>query len=120
MADKSWKSFERRIAKLTGGRRIPNTEERNGADVISDAFVYQCKLRRGQPSYLKKWLNGIVSAGKRVNAIGCVVWKAPHKPDDEAVVILRLKDWQELHGPEKTKRPTIKPSVSRSTGDKHD
>ena len=50
--------------------------------------------------------------GETTQAFG-VVETAQYKPDDEAVVILRLKDWQALHGPEKTKRPTaIKSSVS--------
>ena len=30
MPDKSWKAFERRIAKRVGGRRIPVTGERDG------------------------------------------------------------------------------------------
>ena len=106
MADKSWQAFERRIAKRIGGKRIPVTGERDGADVVGGGpFVYQAKLRRGLPSYLCEWLRGITAAGERVNAIGCVVWKAPHKPDDDALVILRLKDWQELHGPQKKETP---------------
>ena len=114
MADRSWKAFERRIAERVGGKRIPVTGERDGADVVADSFVYQAKLRRGLPSYLRDWLRGIVSAGERKNSIGVVIWKAPHKPDDDAVVILRLADWQALHGPQKTKRPAqSKPSVSR-------
>ena len=36
MADKSWKAFERRLARRVGGRRIPVTGERAGADVIVD------------------------------------------------------------------------------------
>ena len=110
--DKSWKAFERRLAELVGGKRIPVTGERYGADVDAGPFVYQAKLRRGLPSYLRDWLRGITAAGARKNATGVVVWKAPHKPDDEAVVILRLKDWQALHGPQKKKRPTLLPSVS--------
>ena len=51
--DKSWKKFERRVAKRMGGRRIPVTGERAGVDVARD---------------------------------------------DDAVVVLRLKDWQALHG----------------------
>ena len=101
MADKSWKAFERRIAERVGGKRIPVTGERDGADVVAGSFVYQAKLRRGLPSYLREWLRGITAAGERKNATGVVIWKAPHKPDDEAVVILRLKDWQNLHGPQK-------------------
>ena len=76
--DKSWKAFERRLARRVGGRRIPVTGERDGADVIADgAFCYQAKLRRGMPSYLRDWLRGIVAAGERSGTTGVVVWKAP-------------------------------------------
>ena len=99
MSDKSWKAFERRLAHRVGGRRIPVTWERDGADVIADgAFCYQTKLRRGMPSYLRTWLQSIAAAGERSGTTGVVVWKAPRALDDEAVVVLRLKDWQALHG----------------------
>ena len=82
-----------------GGKRIPVTGERDGADVDAGPFVYQAKLRRGLPSYLREWLRGIVAAGERSGgATGVVVWKAPNARDDDAVVVLRLKDWQALHG----------------------
>ena len=90
MADRSWKAFERRVAKRVGGRRIPVTGERDGADVDAGQFVYQAKLRRGLPSYLRDWLRGIVAAGERKNAIGIVVWKAPREKDDYKIVVLRL------------------------------
>ena len=113
MADKSWKAFERRIAERVGGKRIPVTGERDGSDIDAGPFQYQCKLRRGLPSYLREWLRGIVSAGERKKATGIVIWKAPREKDDDAIVILRLADWQELCGSQKTKRPTaIKSSVS--------
>ena len=98
MADKSWKAFERRLARRVGGRRIPVTGERDGADVDAGPFVYQAKLRRGLPSYLREWLRGIAAAGERAGATGVVVWKSPRTLDDDAVVVLRLKDWQDLHG----------------------
>ena len=98
MADKSWKAFERRLAKRVGGRRIPVTGERDGADVVAGPFVYQAKLRKGVPEYLREWLRSIVAAGERTGATGAVVWKAPNARDDEAVVILRLADWESLHG----------------------
>ena len=97
--DKSWKAFERRLAKRMGGRRIPVTGERDGADVIGGGpFVYQCKLRRGVPSYLISWLSGIVGAGERHDSIGVLVWKPPRARDDDALVVLRLADWEALHG----------------------
>ena len=47
------------------------------------------------PSYLRAWLKGIVAAGERSGgATGVVIWKAPNARDDDAVVVLRLKDWQ--------------------------
>ena len=98
MSNKSWKAFERRLARRVGGRRIPVTGERDGADVIAGPFVYQAKLRRGLRSYLRDWLRGIVAAGERSGTTGVVVWKAPRALDDEAVVVLRLKDWQAWHG----------------------
>ena len=97
--DRAWKAFERRLARRVGGRRIPVTGERDGADVVAGPFVYQAKLRRGLPSYLKDWLRGIVAAGERSDgSTGVVVWKAPNARDDDAVVVLRLKDWQDWHG----------------------
>ena len=98
MPDKSWKAFERRLARRVGGRRIPVTGERDGADVIAGPFCYQAKLRRGMPSYLRDWLRGIVAAGERSGTTGVVVWKAPGARDDDAVVLLRLADWADWHG----------------------
>ena len=98
MMDRAWKAFERRVAKRVGGKRIPVTGERDGADVDAGPFVYQCKLRRGLPSYLRDWLRGIVEAGDRCGSTGVVVWKAPGARDDDAVVLLRLADWADWHG----------------------
>ena len=98
MADKSWKAFERRLARRVGGKRLACTGEKDGVDVDAGPFVYQAKLRRGLPSYLSEWLRGIVAAGERANAVGVVVWKPPRARDDDALVILRLRDWQALHG----------------------
>ena len=98
MPDKSWKAFERRVAKKVGGKRLACTGAKDGVDVDAGPFVYQCKLRRGVPSYLSEWLRGIVGAGERAGSIGVVVWKAPNARDDDAVVLLRLRDWEDLHG----------------------
>ena len=98
MADKSWKAYERRTARRLGGKRIANTGARAGSDIDAGPFQYQCKLRRGMPGYLREWLRGIVAAGERCGSTGVVVWKAPNARDDDAVVVLRLRDWEDLHG----------------------
>ena len=100
MADKSWKAFERRIAQRVGGRRIPVTGERDGADVVGGGpFVYQAKLRKGVPSYLRELgYRGIVEGGgalrRRYRCFRC--GKQPNARDDDAVVVLRLRDWASL------------------------
>ena len=67
MADKSWKAFERRIAKRMGGkRRIPVPGERDGADVDAGPFCYQAKLRKGVPDYLRS--TGFAGSCRRVSA----------------------------------------------------
>ena len=98
MADKSWKAYERRTARRLGGKRIANTGARAGSDIDAGPFQYQCKLRKGMPDYLRVWLSGIVEAGARKGSIGVVIWKQPGARDDDAAVLLRLRDWQDLHG----------------------
>jgi hypothetical protein len=101
MADKAWKGFERRVATRMGGRRRPVTGiDRGDGDAFTELFEVQCKLRRGQPSYLRDWLSGIVSSATPRGRIGVVVWKEPGRgrEDDDALVVLRLRDWIDLHG----------------------
>ena len=50
---KAWKAFERRLATRLGGRRVSVTGGRDGTDIVTGPFVYQAKLRRGMPSYLR-------------------------------------------------------------------
>jgi hypothetical protein len=106
----AWKDYERRVAKSLGGRRIPVTGERDGADVVVDGFsTVQVKLRRGDapPAYVVSWLKGIRDAANRRNEdpslntsgeIGIVVWKKTGADDKDAVVVLSMEDWAALHG----------------------
>ena len=99
MPEKAWKRFERTVAERVGGRRIPCTGlDRDGADVIAKPFHYQCKLRRGVPAYLTKWLAGITATATQSGSTGVVVWRAPGTPNSDALVILRLADWVAWHG----------------------
>lgn len=96
MPDRAWKAFERRVATRLRGCRIPVTGERAGVDVDAGMFCYQVKLGRRMPAYLRQWLDGIATA--RATQIGAVVWKPLYARDEDAVVVLRLRDWQDLHG----------------------
>ena len=99
--DKAWKAFERRTARRMGVERIPVTGiDRAGADFENALFCVQCKLRRGMPSYLRKWLDGICGVAKAKDRIGIVVWREPGrgKSDGDAVVLVKWSDWVQLHG----------------------
>lgn len=96
-----WKQFEWRCAKRLGLRRRPVTGiDRGDGDVFNELFEVQCKVRKGQPSYLREWLSGIVATAKARGRVGIVIWKesGTGRPDSEALVVLRLADWIDLHG----------------------
>lgn len=104
MSNPAWKKFERRIARRLGTQRIPVTGERNGADALTPMFAYQFK-KRGKSSppsqALLEWLDGICDAADRAGGgrVGVVVWQRAHGClDGEALVVLKLSDWEALHG----------------------
>ncbi len=104
MSDTSWKAYERRLAKRLGTQRIPVTGERNGADALTPMFAYQFKKRSKStpPSKsLLAWLDGICEAADRAGGdrIGVVIWQRSQGClDGESLVVLRLGDWEALHG----------------------
>ena len=98
MPDKTWKARERKAAARLGGQRIPVTGERDGADAETPLLCIQAKHGRNRPSYLQGWLDGICGAAARKGKIGVVIWSAKHERQDKALVILRLADFEQLHG----------------------
>jgi hypothetical protein len=97
-ARNTWKGWERRVGKDLGGRRIPVTGiDRADRDVEAGIFFYQLKLRKSLPAWLFDWLGGICGAcpsGK----VGVLILRKPRMEDNDALVILRYRDWVELHG----------------------
>ena len=110
MADKGWKQFERRCAQDMGTTRIPVTGERDGADCTTEMFCFQFKLRSSLPDWLWRWLRGIVERARPTNRIGVLVLKHPHQRDTDALVVLRWRDWVDLHGPATVSPALILPS----------
>ena len=99
MADKSWKAYERRLAKALGGQRIPVTGiGRADRDVEAGMFYYQAKLRKAIPKCIRAWSDGICATAKRDNKIGILIMKEPGLHDANALVVLRYQDWLDLHG----------------------
>src|SRR5262245_56143934 len=96
-----WKNFERRCAARLGGRRRPVTGlDRGDGDVFTPMFEVSCKLREGQPAYLRHWLAEICRTATARNRIGVVVWKTPGqgKDDGDALVVMRFRDFVDVHG----------------------
>src|SRR5688572_25541075 len=98
MADRSWKAFERRLCRDMGTERIPVTGERDGADGATGLFAFQFKLRRSLPAWLGLWLAGIVGHAEARGKVGVLVLKRPRQEDADALVVLRWRDWVDLHG----------------------
>ena len=99
MSDRRWKAVERRAAKRLGCQRIPVTGERNGADLSNDVFDVQVKSRREAiPGWLQTWLAGITGTAAQRGKTGVLVLHQPGHELDDAVVVLRFKDWSDLHG----------------------
>jgi hypothetical protein len=93
----TWKASERAIAKAIGGRRIPVTGiDRDGADVETARFCIQAKLRKAIPTYLLRWLTGIVSTATPKGKIGILVLRRPRMRHDDALVVLSMTDFLRL------------------------
>jgi len=98
-ARSTWKQHERDVAADLGGRRIPVTGvDRNGADVETPLFAVQVKVRRALPAWLWAWLSGICATA-RDGRVGVLVLRRPRERKQDGLVVLRYRDFVELHGP---------------------
>jgi hypothetical protein len=91
MADKTWKAFERRVAKIIGGVRHPITG-REGPDVTSQWLSVECKHRKKLPSWMRIALDG-VRAQTPKEKLGIVV--IHEKGRQDSYVLLSLSDFKE-------------------------
>lgn len=93
VTDKAWKGVRARLTCDVGTERIPVTGEREGADFEDGRHCYQVKLGRRLPAYLAQWLDGITATGRRKGKIGLVVWKPKGGKDEDAIVLMRWRDF---------------------------
>lgn len=99
VSDKTWKKRERATAEVLGGKRIPVTgQDRHGADVVTELLHVQVKHGRNRPSYLREWLDGICGTASDAGKTGMVVWSIGHEKQADAIVLMRLSDFEALHG----------------------
>lgn len=101
MADRTWKAFERRLAKTFGTTRIPAAgwgegKQLDAPDFETDRFAIQAKKGYAPPTYLTSWLAGIVRVATGRSRLGVVVWAGKGIRDDDAFVVMRLADFRAL------------------------
>jgi hypothetical protein len=94
----TWKRRERDVAKAIGGQRVPVTGlDRHGADVQHPLFAVQVKHGRRRPQHLRDWLDGICGTA-RAEQVGIVIWSDNNERLDDAVVLMKMRDFVALHG----------------------
>ena len=92
MPDKSWKAFERRVAKDLGGRR---TSILGGEDIEHPIYSIECKLLSDIPQWLiKLWTQTAFNCPDSKTPLAIV--KEKNRNDDNAFVILRYIDFKNL------------------------
>lgn len=100
MSNRGWKKFERRTARDHGVERTPvsgRQQDKGGLDWETAMFCAQTKLGYSEPAYLREWVDGIVRHAIARGKVGIVIWKPPRVRDENALVILRYRDWLDLH-----------------------
>lgn len=97
MSDKSWKAWERRVAKMFGGQRRGADFQRMGLgqnDIVKRGWSIECKLL-SRPSY-----SDILAAVKQAEAskehemdIPVAVVKRKGDRDDDALFVMRKQEF---------------------------
>ena len=100
--DAGWKQFERRIAKMIGGRRRgPDVSDESGGktDIIHPGFGVECKLlaRSGHADILEAVRQAERNSEDTQTPIAIV--KRKHDRDKDALVCMRLGTWLMWYGP---------------------
>ena len=98
MPNKSWKSFELRMATRFGTIREGATGD-DGADFYTAAYSVQCKLRKAVPQWLTEAVGNAVrnATGERVG-IALIKRKGRATLDDDTLVVMHLRDFEAMFG----------------------
>ena len=100
MPDMAWKAWERRVAKIFGGRRRgadTRTEGKGKTDVIADGWSIEAKLL-SRPCY-QDLLNASIQAERNSennSDIPVAIVKRKGDLDKNALVVIRLERFEEF------------------------
>ena len=93
MPDKAWKAFEREIAKRLGGQRA-GPLGREGPDVLHPLWAPECKMRKKLPRLLTEAMDQAVT-NTPPGKIPLVILHQAHDEYDQALVVMRLRDFED-------------------------
>jgi len=96
MPDKLWKASERKISRLLGGQRA-GAVGREGPDVIHPHLAVEVKERRKLPAWLLSAVEQAIMGAPKDKLPMVVLHRAGDRYED-ALVVVRLRDWQEWYG----------------------
>ena len=96
MGDRAWKAFERKVAKILGGKRIPSSGAAPGfkGDVEHPLFFIECKHGLQIPKTIVSWYLKAKEQAKKESKIPIVVMKPRGKHDE--YVFISLTDFAKL------------------------
>ncbi len=91
---KDWKSCERKVATLLGGRRIPVSDRGRGdaPDVEHKCLSVEVKSRKTIPAWLEDAMRQAEASAKD-GRLPVVVLHQDHRGYTESLVLLRLSDF---------------------------
>lgn len=104
---KAWKSAEKGIARALGGERVSaRFLGLDVTDIVCGIFSIEVKERKVLPA----WLTNAMCQSERNAKGGRVPLVALHRLGDrydDALIVLRLHDWVDLHGELKPVLPDV-------------
>lgn len=95
--NRSWKDFERRVALVLGGKRVPCGARvqlsYDPGDVRHNIFFVECKAQRRWD--IKQWMRTTIKKARVVGKFPMLVVSSKGE-DCPPLVIIRLRDWKEV------------------------
>ena len=93
---KDWKSCERKVAALLGGRRVPITGRQRGdtPDVEHPSLSIECKSRKKLPAWIEDAMKQ-AEASARDGQLPVVVLHKDGRKYRDAFILCRLGDFAE-------------------------
>ena len=93
---KTWKRHEKRTAKALGGERVSGPW-REGADVVADWIVAECKSREKLPQWIIKAVQQAMDAAGEYQLPVAVLHQKYQRSEND-LVVMRLGDFLEWFG----------------------